>query len=139
MPSLEISLVGGKLRNVARRAYEFQPQCSRDGLGDLILDREHVRHFPVIALRPEMRSVFGIDELCRNSYAATSPTHAAFQNSTHPERFSDLADVLLFSSERKRRGPSDHLQAGNVRERVDDLFCQTVAEVFILFIRAHVG
>ena len=35
--------------------------------------------------------------------------------------------------------PGDHLQRRNLRQRVDDLFCQPVAEVLVVRLTAHIG
>src|SRR5215510_11185909 len=45
--------------------------------------------------------------------------------------------------ERKTTIPSgsagDHLQAGDLRQRIDDLFGEVVVEVVIVFSRTHIG
>src|SRR5262249_4776867 len=43
------------------------------------------------------------------------------------------------SLERKGGSAGDHLQAGDLRQRIDDLFGEAVAEVVIVFSRTHVG
>ena len=47
---------------------------------DLILNREDVRHFAVVALGPEMVSVGGLDQLRGDADAVTGAAHAAFQH-----------------------------------------------------------
>src|SRR6516225_3107903 len=56
----------------------------------------------------------------------------------HIQRACDLSNVVLFTFEGKRRRPRNHFESRDTRELVNDLFRQTVREVFILLIAACV-
>ena len=56
-----------------------------------------------------------------------------------PQRVGDLADVLGLALEGECRSSGGHLQALNLRQEIDDLLGQPVAEVFIFLITTHVG
>ena len=51
----------------------------------------------------------------------------------------DPADVLVLALEGERRGAGDHLQPGDLAERVDNLLSQTIAELLVVGIPAHIG
>ena len=51
--------------NGAGRSGKLHLQRGRDGLRDFVLHVEQVRHLAVVALRPEMIAVLGVDELRR--------------------------------------------------------------------------
>ena len=86
-----------------------------------------------------MGAVGGMDQLRGHAETISGSPHAAFQDVLHAQRLGDFGDVLLLSTERERRSAGNHFQARNFGEQVQDLFGQAVAEVFILFVRAHVG
>src|ERR1019366_10487964 len=100
MPRLQQSLISGQARLVLLkrrgRSGKLHPQRGRNGLRDLVLHSEYIRQLAVIALRPEMRAVLGVDELRRHSDAASGTAYAAFEDGAHAECFGDLGDVLLF-------------------------------------------
>src|SRR5579872_486332 len=86
-----------------------------------------------------MRAIGGVDQLCRDANAISGTAHAAFQNRADTECFGNTANVLLFATEGEGGGAGDHFQAGNLRQQVDDLFRESVAEVVLLLVAAHIG
>ena len=80
-----------------------------------------------------------MDELRGHPDAVPGSAHAAFQDVLYSQRLGDFGDVLLLAAERERGSAGNHLQARNFGEQVQDFFGQPVAEVFVLFVRAHVG
>src|SRR4029079_4216560 len=40
---------------------------------------------------------------------------------------------------RKRRGSGNNFEVGNLRQKIDNFLRQPIAEVFLLFVAAHVG
>src|SRR5579863_1625111 len=109
MPSLEEGLIGREIRCVTaerrRHRQELQPEGCSDFLSDLILNREYICRLPVEALRPEMRSIGGSDQLHRDTNSGSSSAHGALKDVGYPQRRSDLADVLIPAFENKGRGP----------------------------------
>src|ERR1700679_2839759 len=51
----------------------------------------------------------------------------------------DLGNFRILALEGECGGSSCYLEPRNLCQRVDDLLCQSVAEVLLLFVAAHVG
>ena len=64
--------------------------------------------------------------------------YAAFKHGVYLQLAPNLADVLVFSLKRKCRRPRRYPKRFDLRQRVDDLFCNAIAEKFVLRIIAHV-
>src|SRR6516165_10698122 len=64
-----------------------------DGLGDLILHREHVGEVAIVAFRPKVASGGDIIELCRDAHAFAAPAQAALDHIADAEFLGDLLDV----------------------------------------------
>jgi hypothetical protein len=58
------------------------------------------------------------------------PAHASLEYGIRTEFLADLANVLPLSFELECRGSGDYAKSGNTGCAVDNLLCQTVAEVF---------
>src|SRR5579863_10172471 len=86
-----------------------------------------------------MVPVGSVNQLRRDSNAIGGAPHAAFKNRLYIQGFCDLPDVLFLPAERKGGGPRRYLQPRYFREQVQDLFGQSVAEVLVLLVRAHIG
>src|SRR5262249_46386272 len=71
--------------------------------------------------------------------AASRAAHAAFKNRVHAQSFGNSADVLVLATEGESRSTGDNFERGNLRQQVDDLFGETVAEAILLLVVAHVG
>ena len=139
-PVAKIRLVGRHARHPAfRRRVELQLQGVGNRRRNLVLDGEDVGHLAVVALRPQVRAVGSQNELRRHTDAAAGAADAALEDVRHAERVRDPADVLVLAFERKRRRARNHLEAGHLRERVDDLVREAVAEILVVRIPAHVG
>jgi hypothetical protein len=76
--------------------------------------------------------------LRRHADAAAAAPDAPFQHGVHAEHFSYPTDVFVLSLERECRRAGDHLEAGHLRQRVDDFFGQAVAEILVIGIATHV-
>ena len=114
-------------------------QRGRDGPGDLVLNREHVFHVAVKSLRPDVAAVVSGDQLAGDADAVAGLADTAFEDVRHTESLGDLANVGVLALEGEGGGTGDDAQIGDVRQHVDDLFGQAVAEVFLLLVAAHVG
>ena len=102
-PALQIKLV--RLHHVGVAAnerwsrltglpYELGAQMFDDLAGDLLLNREDVGHFAIVALSPDLESVTDIDQLDRDPHAIIAHPHAALQHRAHVQEVADLAHVL---------------------------------------------
>ena len=121
----------------ARR--QLDAQFIDDCLADIVLDREYIRHLAVVALRPEMVTGGDIDQLGRYPDACPGFAHASLEDVLHVEFRADLPDVQVFGAQGEGRGAGRDLQAGQLREGVDDLFCQPVTEILVFFVGAEIG
>jgi len=79
------------------------------------------------------------DELGRDAEAVTRLADASFEHCRHAELPSDLAQIQGLSLELKRRRPCHNSQVVQLGQRVDELLRHAVAEVFLFWVRAHVG
>src|SRR5688572_8954725 len=86
-----------------------------------------------------MKAVRNVDELRRDSDAVARLANTSLQNVIDIELLADHAEFDVLSPEREGRGAAGDLQAGEVSQRIDYFFRQTVAEVFVVLVRAHVG
>ena len=140
MPRFEQRFVRRKARRVSGGLRdELHLQRTGDRLGDVVLNGEDVDQLAVVAFRPQVIAVLGVDELRRHAYAASRAADAAFENVRDAERFRDPADVLFLAAKGEGGRARGDLEAGDVRQQVDDLLGQSVAEVLVVRVAAHVG
>ena len=64
-------------------------------MGDLFLDLEDVRQFPVVGLRPEVKTLFGTDELGGDAKPIPRTTDTAFQEAVRAQRLEALVGAHL--------------------------------------------
>ena len=83
-------------------------------------------------------TVRDINELRGDTDSSAGSPHTALENGVDAERFCDLPDRQLLPFERERRGSCNHFQPRHVSECIDDLFSQSVAEVFLFGLGAEV-
>ena len=124
----------------ARDADAQQPLAQRipDGARDLVLHGEDVAHVAVVALRPELMSLRGVDELRRDAQARARLAYAAVEHEARAELLADAAHVQVAALECQRRRTRHHPKTGELGERVADLVGQPVAEVLVLHVRAQI-
>src|SRR6516164_327834 len=114
-------------------------QSLGDRLRDFLLNRKHILHLTLVALRPLLISIRGTYQLYRDAQTVVSSSHTALENGAHLELFSEKAQVDIFTLEGESRASSDNVQFWNLSQRVDDLLGDSVGKVFVLWVRAHVG
>src|SRR5215468_5271927 len=78
-------------------------------------------------------------QLYRDAQTVVSSSHTALEDGAHLELFSEKAQVDIFTLEGESRASRDNVQSLNLSQRVGDLFSDSVGEVFVLWVRAHVG
>src|SRR5665213_3080990 len=144
MERLKISFIGGYVRDIppdslGNPAHQLVLQDRRDRSGDFVLHGEYVGKLPVVTFGPQMKSVGRSYELRGNPYSVAAFANASFKNVFHAQLARDLRDLRVLAFKGERRSPGRHFESRNLRQGVDDLFRQTVAEVILLFVAAHVG
>jgi hypothetical protein len=85
-----------------------------------------------------MGAIGGVDELRRDADAASRAPDASLEHHGDAERVGDPANVVCLTAKRKRRRAGDHFQSRHVREEVDDLFGEAVAEVIIVSVGGQI-
>src|SRR5438046_2505425 len=86
-----------------------------------------------------MIAVGNVNELRGHAQSVSRFTHAAFEDCVYLQLASDLADVFALSLEGKRGSPRRDPKRFDLRQRVDDLLSNAIAEKFVLRIVAHVN
>jgi hypothetical protein len=134
-PPLEVELV----RSGARRAAAPPPVSAggrqleprRDGVRDLVADREHVGRRAVVAPGPELASVRGAHHARRDAQAVLFPAHAAFEQRRDAELLADPARIGAVALECEARPAGRDAQAVETRERGPNLRGETVGVVLV--------
>ena len=101
---------------------------SDDGLRDLVLNGEDVAKRAIEPFRPLPDAGLRIDQLGRDPDPFAHPAYAAFDDVADAKLFARLAYVDSAALVAERRVARDHRQVGEVREPVDDVFGDPVAE-----------
>ena len=115
-------------------------------LGQMQLDPQRACHFfrhvalqgkkillgRIIRFRPKMESVATSMSCADNAHLARSVADASFQHVANAELPANLANVQVLILEREGSGSGDDEKPVHVRERVDDLFGDAVAEILLV-------
>ena len=106
IPPFQIEMIGVEIpggRSDQRRPLDTQGDLKSvgDRLRDLVLDREDVRHFAVVALRPEMVAVADLHELGTDPQPISRLAHASLQHRRDLELRADLGEVDRRAAERE--------------------------------------
>ncbi len=80
-----------------------------------------------------------LDELHGHAQTQVRLAYAAFEQCFDAELPADVADVCTRAAELKRRRPGRDTQAIDVCQRVDQLLCETLAQIVLIAAGAHVG
>ena len=142
---LQIGIVArGVLRSAPdtwiRATLKGELERAGDGLRDFVLHRKQIFGVAVVeAVRPKMQAAARVDQLRSDADPVAHPLHAALENVVHAEVPRDRRDIFILSLVGERGGASRHAQIRHMRDRVQDLFGDAVAEVFVRRIAAHVN
>ena len=102
-----------------------------DFFGDFVLNGKYVAEIPVIAFRPQVTAVKGINQLGADSYLISSLSYAPLQNIPNPQFLADLLDLYGFALVGEGGVSSDHKELGNPAECRNDLLGEPVAEILL--------
>src|SRR5262249_43515063 len=103
-----------------------------------VLDGEHVREAALVRPRPDVVAVGRAHQLRRDADLASSLAYAALEDIGHAKRRANFCYVLRLALEGEGRRPRRDAQAGNVREGVQDLLRESIREVLVCGVVAHV-
>lgn len=108
-----------------------------DRFRDFVLNRENIFQLAIVALGPQVVAVGDIDELCCDAKPLSRTADASFENCFDIELSSNLANVEIAAPEAECRRARDHAKAAQARQCIDQLFGQSVAEIFLLCVGAR--
>jgi len=117
---------------------EPQLQCADNRLRNLVLEREDVVQVAIVALRPDMAAGGAVDQLRGDPHPAARLAHAAFDNVADLELARDLRNVHVLALEHEGGVARGDPERGHLGEIGDDVLADSVREVFLLRITAHV-
>src|ERR1700750_1230650 len=86
-----------------------------------------------------MTVIGSIDQLRGNAHATGSFANAAFEHMAHIELAGNLSHIYGFSFEGERGITRHNVQRRNVAQIGDDIFADSIAEIFLLGVATHVG
>src|SRR5205823_7473610 len=90
------------------------------------------------AFGPQMATGGAVDQLGDDPYPVPDLAHAALQHVGDSELPGDVADIHRLALEGEGGVPRDHLKRRNLRQVGGDVLADSVAEIFLLGIAAHV-
>ena len=108
-------------------------------MGDFVLHGKDIVDTTLVSLGPELKAVIRFYQFGYDADAIAIPLNAAFKDIRNSELSSDNAEIFIFPLELKRRGARHHTDTGQRGEVVDQIFGQTIAEVFLVFASAQIG
>ena len=120
------------------RRVKLRLNRGNDGLGDLVLYREHIGQLAVVTLRPEMAAGGDVVELHGDPHPAAILAHAALDDIADTEVFGDLFQVYGFALVGERGVARDHEEPAQLREPGDDVLADAVGKIILLDLAAHV-
>src|SRR5215469_8042519 len=137
-PSVEASRRLPQSALLLRIAYS---RCNRDRhrLSDLILHRENVSEFTIIAFGPDVVAGLGLDQLRGDADAVAGTSHGAFEYVAYTKVASDPFHIDGAALIGEAGIAGDHEQRRIARQRGDDLLNRAVREVFLLGVAAKIG
>ena len=86
-----------------------------------------------------MIAVDSVDELSGDAQSIAPNPHAALEHRVDLQAGCDFADVLILELPVERGRARGHPYAFKVRERVCQLFGESIAEIVVLLVAAYVG
>src|SRR5438105_587443 len=110
------------------RRVELRFNRGNDGLGDLVLNREHIGKVAVVTLSPEVAAGRDVVKLSRNAYALALLAHAALDHIVDTEFLGDLLQVNGFALVGERGVARDHEEPAQLGQRRDDVFADAVGK-----------
>src|SRR5437762_7863229 len=116
-----------------RRGYR-----AHDSHSHLVLQGENIFQLSLESISPEMRAARCIDQLPDNAHPARRLAHATFKEVPHPQLATDLLHIHRSASVSEARVPRDDKQRSKPRQLGEDFFHDTIGEVFLFRVSAHV-
>src|SRR6516164_9878664 len=110
-----------------------------NALGDLVLEGKDIGQFAIVAIRPQVVTSRRLDQLCGDAETIGGPPHAAFEHVAHAELATDFAYVHSRTLVSKGGAARDHKKCMVVRQVGDDVLGDTLREILLFGLAAHIG
>jgi len=117
---------------------ELHAKRGDDRARDFVLHGEDVGHLTVERVRPEVEARGGVDELRCHPEPSADVAHTTAQHRGDVKSSSDFADVTARAAKRERARTRRNLEPFQLRQRVDQLLAQSITQVIVLGVAAHV-
>src|SRR3989442_1968891 len=114
-------------------------QRFRDFMGYVRLNLKDILQFSIVVLCPEMAFLVRIDELDADSHLRSRLPHAPLQHRPDLELGAYLLYGSLAALVFHDRGPGNHREFRNLRNRGDELLCHPIGKILVIRVRADVG
>jgi hypothetical protein len=106
--------------------------------GYFVLQREHVRHFAIELVAPEMVSRIGLDELGCDTNTAAGLSNAPLQHIVRAQLAADFGHIDGFALEQKRRTSCEYGHSRLSRKSGDDLVGEAVGEIVNVLVATQI-
>src|SRR6476620_9617462 len=116
-----------------RQASRFQ-----NASGDFVLDCEDIFNLSIKAFRPELVPVARVNELDADADALSSFSDTAVKKRLNAKTLPDLARIQADSAKCEAGCSGRNVETADLTEGVEDFFCNTITEVFLVAFRAEI-
>ncbi len=120
------------------RFAERHLQCRHDLLRDVVLDFEDIGKFPIVTLGPDVAAARSVNQLGGDPNPISGLANAAFESEPDAELAAYLRDVERLVLVDECRIARDDEQAGDLAEIGDDVLGDSITEILLISIAAHV-
>ena len=103
------------------------------------MDVEDVVQIAIEPIGPQLESAASVGQLHRDADALAGSPHGSVEHVADTERLADRFHGLVAIPEGEARRTRGDAQAGELRERVENLFRDPVAGPPLIFLRAEIG
>ncbi len=91
-----------------------------------------------VGLRPEVVAIHCIDELRSHSQTVAGPANGTLDDDSDPEFSPDLPDIERLAFVLEHHAAGSHPESLHLREAVNELLCQAIAEVLAGWVRTEI-
>jgi hypothetical protein len=124
----------------ARRLVHAEGAAQRrdDSVGDLVLDGEDVVQLAVVGFRPQVAILHRVDQLGSDAHPVAGLAHAALEDVVDLQLARDHRRAQLPALVGERRSARRHADVVHLDQHVEQFLGDTVREVLVVRVRAHV-
>src|SRR4029453_548171 len=113
-------------------------QGRNDTTRDLVLNSENINDLAIEPLRPKVVTVTGVDQLNTDSETLSYFPDAALKKSAHTKSSPNFARIHVCSAKCEAGCSGCDVETADLGKCIQNLLCYTVAEVFLISVRAEI-